>query len=450
MSLTKATYSMILGAPANVLDYGASTSASAAANGVAFAAALAASSNVYIPAGTYAIDTIAVPNKRVRIFGEGIETTILQTTGTYGVNFDHFSSAYLSRFSVLENMSINAGAGTVGLMVNNGGIYANNLYIYGGDKGIYLANSVLGNYQNIVAAAKNYCVYVGTAPSPAIGEVVQLNNFVNVSCNPNAPTDYPFGLLVAGTVQFYLNTLVNFDAEKCNVGAKFLNPTGGLTVSKNTFINFWTEYDLTYHVYEDTNVFNTWINPYLRPGDALPSQFNKASCIMDVGSFSAQQYYAVSAGTTNTTYGLNIKDANSADLLTARSDGLITTATTGANGPYNYTTATAANMVVNSSGQFQRSTSALKYKKDVRDLEEIDINLLRPVRYKSKCESDDQTKDYFGIVADEAANNGLEELVLRGANGEIEGFQYERLTVVLLKKLQNLESEFNAYKASHI
>lgn len=449
MSLTKATYSMISGAPANVLDFGASTSASAATNAAAFAAAMAASSDIYVPAGTYAITTVAIPNKRIRIFGEGIETTILQTTGAYGVNFDHFSSTYLNRFSVIENMSINAGAGTVGLMVNNGGIYANNLYIYGGDKGIYLANSVLGNYQNIVTCGENYCIYSGTAPSPATGEVVQLNNFVNVSCNPNAPSDYPFGLLVAGTVQFYQNTFTNLDAEKCDVGAKFLNPTGGMTVSQNIFIHFWTEYDQTYHVFEDTDVFNTWISPYLRPGDSLPSQFNKASLIIDGGSLFAQQYYAVSAGTTNTTYGVNIKDANSADLLTVRSDGLFTTATTGATGPYNYTTATAANLVVNSSGQFQRSTSALKYKKDIRDLEEIDLNLLRAVRYKSKCDSDDQTKDYFGIVADEAAEKGLEELVLRGANGEIEGFQYERLSVVLLKKLQMLEAEFNAYKANH-
>jgi hypothetical protein len=35
------------------------------------------------------------------------------------------------------------------------------------------------------------------------------------------------------------------------------------------------------------------------------------------------------------------------------------------------------------------------------DLENIDISQFRPVRYKSKCENDDQTKDHFGIVADE-------------------------------------------------
>jgi hypothetical protein len=118
-------------------------------------------------------------------------------------------------------------------------------------------------------------------------------------------------------------------------------------------------------------------------------------------------------------------------------------------GMWNLTGASAANLYSDNTGQIYRSTSALKYKKDIRDLENIDINLLRPVRYKSKCEMDDQTIDHFGIVADEAADAGFEELVTRGIDNEVEGFQYERLTVVLLKKLQTLDAEFKAYVATH-
>jgi hypothetical protein len=109
-------------------------------------------------------------------------------------------------------------------------------------------------------------------------------------------------------------------------------------------------------------------------------------------------------------------------------------------GIYNLTTASSANVHIDSSFAMYRSTSALKYKQDVRDLEEMDINLLRPVRYKSKCENDNQTKDHLGLIADEAAEAGFEELVTRGADGEVEGFQYERLTVVLLKELQTLRA----------
>ena len=106
----------------------------------------------------------------------------------------------------------------------------------------------------------------------------------------------------------------------------------------------------------------------------------------------------------------------------------------------NDTTANAANMNIQADGYLRRSTSALKYKQDIRDLESMDIGLLRPVRYKSKCVGDDQTKDHLGLIADEAADAGFEELVTRGAENEVEGFQYERLTVVLLKAIQELKA----------
>ena len=94
-------------------------------------------------------------------------------------------------------------------------------------------------------------------------------------------------------------------------------------------------------------------------------------------------------------------------------------------------------------------TSQPGVSKHIRDLEEVDINKFRAVRYNSKCELDDQSKDHFGVIADEVAEAGITELVNYGSDGEVEGFQYERLTVVLLKKLQVLESEFKAYKEAH-
>jgi hypothetical protein len=113
------------------------------------------------------------------------------------------------------------------------------------------------------------------------------------------------------------------------------------------------------------------------------------------------------------------------------------------------TTASSANCHISSGegNRFYRSTSALKYKQDIRDLEAIDINKFRPVRYKSKCENDDQTKDHIGVIADEVAAEGIEELVTRGINDEIEGFQYERLTVVLLKSIQEQQALITALTA---
>ena len=106
---------------------------------------------------------------------------------------------------------------------------------------------------------------------------------------------------------------------------------------------------------------------------------------------------------------------------------------------YATTSGNSANVVVNPDGGVLRSTSALKYKQNIRDLESIDINKFRPVRYKSKCEGDDQTKDHFGFIADEVDEAGIKELVQYGAENEIEGFSYDRLTAVLVKTIQDLQ-----------
>jgi hypothetical protein len=80
MALTKATYSLIDGAPINVLDYGA------VGNGVANdTAAIQAAINssagflaVYFPAGTYKITSqITISNDRVMLYGDGSASRIL-------------------------------------------------------------------------------------------------------------------------------------------------------------------------------------------------------------------------------------------------------------------------------------------------------------------------------------------------------------------------------------
>ena len=88
MALTKATNSMIEGASVNVLDFGASPSASAAVNTAAIQAAIDSLSTtggrVYVPAGAYTISgTLAISGFGITLSGEGSEsTTIVQSTGT--------------------------------------------------------------------------------------------------------------------------------------------------------------------------------------------------------------------------------------------------------------------------------------------------------------------------------------------------------------------------------
>lgn len=74
MALTKASYSMINGAPANVLDFGA-VGDGIANDSAAFAAALATGRPVYAPAGTYKASVSLSSNQC--IYGDGPRKTIL-------------------------------------------------------------------------------------------------------------------------------------------------------------------------------------------------------------------------------------------------------------------------------------------------------------------------------------------------------------------------------------
>ena len=60
---------------------------------------------------------------------------------------------------------------------------------------------------------------------------------------------------------------------------------------------------------------------------------------------------------------------------------------------------------------------------------------------------DDQTNDHFGFIADEVHDAGITELVSYGDDNEVEGFQYERLTAVLVKTLQEQKKTIASLEA---
>lgn len=82
MALTKATYSMIEGAPVNVLDFGADPTGVANST-AAFTAAFAVANRISIPAGTFVVDTLNIPGvDGFEMIGAGPNRTILQASAT--------------------------------------------------------------------------------------------------------------------------------------------------------------------------------------------------------------------------------------------------------------------------------------------------------------------------------------------------------------------------------
>lgn len=108
------------------------------------------------------------------------------------------------------------------------------------------------------------------------------------------------------------------------------------------------------------------------------------------------------------------------------------------------TTASAANAFLNSGSspvnELQRSTSSVRYKTDIQDVDLVDmvkLRYLRPISYRSLCDGDDKSIRWYGFIAEEVAKI-LPRMVAYDADGQPDGVQYERLSVLIVRTLQNV------------
>lgn len=145
------------------------------------------------------------------------------------------------------------------------------------------------------------------------------------------------------------------------------------------------------------------------------------------------------AGVISTTAGTDNMTVQAEDILYLESAGTGTGNVVRSLTIYNSGTASGANVFVNSAGTLFRSTSSIRYKKDVTLLDNyIADNILqcRPVKYKSinpKEVPEDWT--YYGFIAEEVA---LIEprLVTYNQNNQPDGVQYDRFVPLLLNLIQ--------------
>lgn len=115
MSLTKASYSMIEGSFVNILDFGASPSASDVANAAAIQAALDSLKNIggtiLIPADTFSLTSISVNDlsySGIKILGMSSQKSVLNFTSTgTSITMGDVSPNYLQNFT-FENLVINS------------------------------------------------------------------------------------------------------------------------------------------------------------------------------------------------------------------------------------------------------------------------------------------------------------------------------------------------------
>ena len=121
---------------------------------------------------------------------------------------------------------------------------------------------------------------------------------------------------------------------------------------------------------------------------------------------------------------------------------------------YLRTTSDSANVVVYADGALVRSSSARKYKLDIKNnipiadsLKLIEVPLSTWVD-KHEHEENGSNKRYFGMIAEDLRDAGLEYLLQYGEDNEVEGINYDRVALLLIplvkelkKRIEELESK---------
>jgi hypothetical protein len=149
----------------------------------------------------------------------------------------------------------------------------------------------------------------------------------------------------------------------------------------------------------------------------------------------------IDAGTTSADTSFYVRNKSAGvPYFRVRGDGYLQSQPT-----YSNTTASGANVAISSSGYFERSTSSIKYKKDVRDYDKglAEVMQMRPVYYKGKGENDGD-KQFAGLIAEEIHDLGLNEFVTYAEDGTPDALHYANMIALLTKAIQELNAKVSA------
>jgi len=197
----------------------------------------------------------------------------------------------------------------------------------------------------------------------------------------------------------------------------------------------------------DSNVWNR-ANGHMRFGtnNAERMRIESSGNVLIGTSLNNAKFVVQGAGSTSATLATIMYNASGTGLFYIRNDGAFNTGGA-ASSPYFNTSATAANLVVNSNGFLERSTSSKRYKENIRDYDQtLSIDALRPVFFNSKKEGDSKT--YAGLIAEEVHDAGFTEFVEYNDDGEPDAVFYANMVALCIKEIQDLKAEVAALKGA--
>jgi hypothetical protein len=112
------------------------------------------------------------------------------------------------------------------------------------------------------------------------------------------------------------------------------------------------------------------------------------------------------------------------------------------------TTGSAANVNVGTNGVLRKSTSSLKYKRNVQDATHglAEVMQLRAVTYKSKSALDGDIT-YGGLIAEDVHAAGLSEFVMYAPDGSPDALAYSNMVSLMAKAIQEQQAIIESLKA---
>jgi len=454
MALTKITNSMVAGAPVNVLDYGASTSASAADNTTAFLAAKAAAST-YLIAGSTAYVPVYVP--------PGIYAISGTVTGVF------FSTGIVSITGGAVQYVLNAGVGVsfTNTIFGSGAMPA--ATPTGGSNG--LENTAIG----LEALAFNTTGYRNTGVGyGALRNSVtnHANTAVGSHAGYSLSDPAAYGNTVVGSralfasVTGYFNTAIGSDSLTANLGGYQNTGCGKNTLYSNTtgYNNAALGTNALYSAVGAQN--NTASGSYA--GFALVDGYANTvagfqalyNCVSGFDSVAiGVQALLLSTGSNNTAIG---RSAGAAVTTGAGNVIVGTLSATGANVPVFNVVAEDNRVVIGSTSVTNAYVkTAWTIVSDARDKTDFApvphgldfITKLQPTAFRYKLERDGTDGHgplRYGFKAQDI-------LALEGANPVIiDNEDVNKLRIVdsslipvLVKAIQELKAEFDAYRVAH-
>lgn len=210
-----------------------------------------------------------------------------------------------------------------------------------------------------------------------------------------------------------------------------------------------------------------------------PANLAGGTYAIDISGNAATASYATSAGNADTLDGYNTSYNTSGDTIPVRSSGgaveafsyLATGGSIGAfrdSGTYTYVgfgcarvinatdvyaqAVSGRTVVVSSSLTLGTTTSSIRWKEDIAPLSytPADILKMNPIFFRYKENHLEPGADRpleVGLIAEELAELGFEEIIYRGKDGEPDGIAYDRLAVLLLKVCQDQQNQLDAITA---